>query len=284
MNKNVKLVAAAFLASTVLFSYTVPGFAVGSKYPYTSTSKKTSTYKPAPTRYTPPIQTYTTPAYTAPSYNSDYTQSYGQTYNGNNLPPLQGRVITVPAGTNIDTNSYDEISTEFVTVGDTVSVNLGSDLYYGGNVALPANSRIEGNVVLAEKAGMAGKNGKLKIHFTNAVTPNGQRIPLSGKIATEDGSGLLIGGTNTERVAEAVKQSAMGAGLGALFGTVMAPISGGKVGKGAYMGTAVGGGLGLLKSGIDKGNNVVIPANGKIDIMLDQPLTVTPGAAQSNGY
>jgi hypothetical protein len=205
------------------------------------------------------------------NYNSNYNKNYSQ-----NLPPLQGRVVTVPAGTYLSATTTNSLSSEFLMVGDTVSVMLNSGLMFGGSEVIPPNSIIEGNVVLAEKAGFTGKNGKLRIHFTNAITPNGQRIPLSGKIATADGTGLLVGGTNMSRVGNAVKQGAVGAGVGALFGTIFGPLSGGHVGRGAVYGTAVGGGLGLGKSLIDKGNEAMLPANNRIDIILEQPLTTSP--------
>ncbi len=208
-----------------------------------------------------------------PNYNNNYNNygNYSQT-----LPPLQGRVVTVPAGSYLSATTTNAISSEFLTVGDTVSVMLNSGLMFGSSQVIPPNSIIEGNVVIAEKAGLTGKNGKLKIHFTNAITPNGQRVPLSGKIATADGTGVLVGGTNLSRVGNAVKQGAVGAGIGALFGTIFGPLSGGHVGRGAVYGTAVGGGLGLGKSLIDKGNEAMVPANSRIDIILEQPLTATP--------
>jgi hypothetical protein len=56
---------------------------------------------------------------------------------------------------------------------------------------------------------------------------------------------------------------------------VFGALAGGDVGKGAALGTAVGAGGGLVKSIWDKGNDVVIPANAAIDIMLTQPITVS---------
>ena len=55
----------------------------------------------------------------------------------------------------------------------------------------------------------------------------------------------------------------------------MGALSGGKVGKGAAYGTAVGAGVGLAKSLWDKGVDVEIPAGSQIDIVVDQPVTVT---------
>ena len=66
-----------------------------------------------------------------------------------------------------------------------------------------------------------------------------------------------------------------------MSGLVFGALAGGDVGKGAALGTAVGAGGGLIKSVWDKGNEVEIPANACIDLMLTQPITVS---TSSYGY
>ena len=66
-----------------------------------------------------------------------------------------------------------------------------------------------------------------------------------------------------------------GVAAGAISGLVFGALAGGNVGKGTALGTAVGAGGGLAKSAWDKGNDVEIPANATIDLMLTQPITVS---------
>jgi|GEM_PF-441982 len=269
MKKSIKLTTATILACALCATYVVPGFTQTSSNPYKYSKNLKSTSTPV---YTAPSK----PQYTQTSQNySQGYQPYTQNTANNGFPPLQGRVVTVPLNTYFKAVTTNPISTEFITQGDTVQVVLGSDFYYNGNVVLPANSVVEGNAVIAQSAGRTGKNGKLKIHFTSATTPGGQRIPLSAKLATEDGTGIISGGTTADRAMSAAKDAAVGAAGGALFGTVIGAISG-KTGRGAWSGTAVGAGLGLGKSVIDKGNEAVIPSNTPVDIILDQPLVVSP--------
>ena len=56
----------------------------------------------------------------------------------------------------------------------------------------------------------------------------------------------------------------------------MGPLSGGKVGKGAVYGTAIGAGLGLTKSLWDRGEAATIPTGTVVNIVLDQQITYTP--------
>lgn len=222
----------------------------------------------------------------AQNYNYNYNQGYSMPQkNSYNLPPLQGRVVTVPVGSVISgASSTRTISTKYITPGEPVNFVLNQPYYFGGTQVLPAGTNIQGSAVIAEKAGFTGKFGKLKIVFNNATLPNGQRIPISGKIATEDGSGLLTGGTTADRVTNVAKNTAIGAGSGALLGLIGSAVSGGKKGKGAAIMTGVGAGAGLLKSGIDKGTDVELGAGTPVDIIIDQPLVVGGSQQPSTNY
>ena len=113
------------------------------------------------------------------------------------------------------------------------------------------------------------------VRFNQIFTPYGTQIPISAVIKTDDSSGVLVGGTKLDVTKEYTKDLAAGSAAGALSGLVFGALAGGDVGRGAALGTAVGAGGGLVKSIWDKGNNVEIPANAAIDIMLMQPITVT---------
>ncbi|MBK8189110.1 MAG: TrbI/VirB10 family protein [Vampirovibrionales bacterium] len=200
------------------------------------------------------------------------------------LQPLQGRVVTAPAGTAMTASLQMPLSSETARPGDRFTATLGGDIAAGGSIVLPAGSQLEGQVFSAQAAGRAGRNGMLDVRFTSAITPGGQRVPLSARIQTEDGSGILKGGTAASRAGKAALRTGLGAGLGAALGTAMGPLSGGRVGRGAIYGTAVGGGLGALYAGAKKGEDAILPAGQTINITLDSPLTVTPGGAGAGSY
>lgn len=197
-------------------------------------------------------------------------------YASNYAPPLQGRVVIIPAGTVMNSVATTTISTATLVQGDSVSFVLNAPFFYNGVMIAPAGSTINGNAIIAQKGGLAGKYGKLKILFTNIMTPQGQVITISGKIATQDQTGILVGGTTKERAVGIAKDAAIGSAAGALLGTALGPMSGGSVGKGAVFGTALGAGLGLGKAVIDKGQDVVIQPGEAIQIQLDQPVSVNP--------
>ncbi|MDX2084060.1 MAG: hypothetical protein SFZ03_01560 [Candidatus Melainabacteria bacterium] len=202
-----------------------------------------------------------------------------------NLPPLQGRVSTVPAGTPMMVTVQQQISSEYARPGDRITATLGNPLASGAGVVVPAGSMVEGQVVSAVKAGRGGRNGQLEVRFTTAMLPTGQRVPLSAKIQTEDGTGLIKGGTKLGRLGTSALYTGGGAAAGAVLGTALGPLSGGRVGRGAIYGTAVGAGLGALGALANKGEEAILPAGQPINLVLEQPLTLSGDAgAMNSGY
>lgn len=209
-----------------------------------------------------------------------YQQSYYPAPINQNVynSTLKGRVVTVPAGQALPAYVSTPISTEFVTIGQPVSVSLGSDFIYNGNMIAPAGSTVVGTVIEANKAKRASMNGKLCIRFTQIITPYGLQIPISAVIKTTDNSGVLVGGTKADVAKDYAKDAVGGAAVGALSGLVFGALAGGNVGRGAALGTAVGAGGGIVKSVIDKGEDVVIPAGAVLELILTQPVTVSPSS------
>ncbi len=233
----------------------------------------------------PPLQDNGYGSYQPQSGYQQYQQQPNyQSYQGGQL---QGRVSTAPAGTAVSATMTTPISSEFARVGDRFSATLGSPISGSdGSVLLPAGSQLDAQVVMVRPAGRAGRNGELDVRFTGATLPNGQRVPLSAKIQTQDGTGVLKGGSTAGRLGRAAINTGVGAGLGAALGTAMGPLSGGEVGRGAIYGTAIGGGLGAAKAVWNKGSEALLQAGQPLNITLDQPLTVTPAAPSygNGGY
>lgn len=209
---------------------------------------------------------------------SNYVSEQQTTSNGT----LMGSVVTVPAGQSLQAVVTTPLSSASLTLGQNVSLALGSDFYYNNNLIAPAGSSITGSVVEVSKAKHGSMNGKLSVRFTQIVTPYGIQIPISAVIKTTDESGVLVGGTKMDVVKEYTKDLAIGSAAGAVSGVVFGALAGGNIGRGAALGTAVGAGGGLVKSVWDKGDDVEIPASSQIELTLTQPITVNPAIYNSN--
>lgn len=208
--------------------------------------------------------------------NSQVFADFSQSQMFANKGTLKGSVVTVPAGQDFRAMVTTPLSSATMFRGQEVAIALSTDFYYNGQLIAPAGSTISGMVLDATKAKHGSVNGRLSIRFNNIITPTGMQIPISAIIRTNDNSGVLMGGTAMDVTKDYAKDITVGAGAGAITGVVMSAMGGGKIGKTAALGTAVGAGGGLVKSIWDKGNDVEIPANSTIDIVLTQPITVVP--------
>lgn len=194
---------------------------------------------------------------------------------------LKGSVVTVPAGQSFKAVLMAPISSETAYNGQTITLALNSDFYFNGKRIATAGSSVTGTVIEVSKAKHGTLNGKLTLRFTQIITPSGQTIPISAVVKTDDNTGTLVGGTKFDIATEYGKDVAIGAGAGAVLGTIAGPLSGGSVGRGAALMTAVGAGGGLVKSIWDKGTDVTIPANAGIELILTQPITVNPASSEN---
>lgn len=206
---------------------------------------------------------------------------FAQNYNyptsnagGHSKTQLQGRVTMIPMGTTFSGVTTEDISSNCLVVGDNVTLTLDTPFYYKGCLIAPANSNVIGLVTEAKAAGRAETTGKIKIKFTEIITPNGTRLPISAKIVTTDGTGVLKGSATKDKAKNITKDVVIGSAGGALSGLVFGSMAGGNVGKGTALGTAVGAGLGLGKALIDKGKDVTIPSGSQLNLMIDQPSTI----------
>jgi hypothetical protein len=181
----------------------------------------------------------------------------------------------VPAGATMSASMTTPISSESAFTGQVVNMALHKDFYYNNKLIAPAGSAVIGSVIEVSKAKHGSMNGKLCVRFTQINTPYGTTIPISAVIKTDDSTGVLVGGTKTDVAKEYTKDLAVGSAAGALSGLVFGALAGGSIGRGVALGTAVGAGGGLVKSAIDKGNDVEIPANASIDLLLTQPITTS---------
>jgi len=206
------------------------------------------------------------------SIQGAFAQNY--TFSSPSRTQLQGRVTMIPMGTTLSGVTTSDISSNSLVVGDNVTLTLGSPFYYKGCLIAPANSNILGLVTEAKAAGHAETVGRIKIKFTEIITPSGNRLPISAKIVTNDGTGILKGGTGKDKAKSIGKDMALGSAGGALSGLVFGSMAGGNAGKGTALGTALGAGLGLGKAIIDKGADVTIPAGSQLNLMIDQPSTI----------
>ena len=223
-----------------------------------------------------PVSTFqTVPADGQPIYNQQVVDAgpmpppSGRPPDNNRPRPREGK--EVPAGLEIQATLQDELSTKFSRYGDKFTAIVSQPVNaVDGSLAVPAGSKIEGEVVESEQGrtlpSLRGR-GKLNLRFRNLVLPDGTSVRLNASL-------ISVGNKKTNEEGEVQsgtsgKTAAKGVGVGAGLGTVAGLILGGPF-KGLAIGAIAGGGYVLAAQGKD----VEIPANSSMRLRLDQTLYV----------
>lgn len=104
--------------------------------------------------------------------------------------PIYNHTVTIPAGYVFSVTVSDRISRYNLVVPDRVYATLNSDFYYNNQLIAPEGSLLTGMVVKSSDA-TCQKDAQLLVKFTSITKPDGQIIPISALIKTEDKSGIL---------------------------------------------------------------------------------------------
>ena len=169
--------------------------------------------------------------------------------------------VTIAEGTPLSVVLIDGLSSESNHDGDTFRATLSAPLV-GENdqVAIPANSEIEGRVVTAHPSSHFSGHSELVLQVTK-ISAGGKSYDVNTSEWSKQGAG------RGKRTAETIGG---GAGIGALIGA----LAGG--GKGAAIGAGVGAAAGTGVQGVTHGEAVRLAPETRLDFRLQSPLTVTP--------
>jgi len=194
------------------------------------------------------------------------TAVYANPAVGDRIPLKQGelstkqKVIIVPPSTVMTVLTTYELNSNALMPGQTVTVALPENFFYKDTLIAPKGSILTGNVVTVQRAAQDGTDGKLHLRFSLITTPYGLQIPIVAIIKTDDLSGVLVG-TKDNNVKTKEKHIS----------------SQNTNNKNKHKKSKSKNSNNIsLKTILNLGENVVIPIDTKFDIVLTQPITITP--------
>lgn len=192
------------------------------------------------------------------------------------------QAIRIPAGTVLNLELIEPISTRTGSVGDEFSAMIKNDKVVNGKIVLPAGSIIRGTINKITPSKRLSRSAVVYFNFDHVVTPTGRQIPLNAGLydfqeLTIDG-GVYNGGNygyalqqnwkTTKKIL--AKTIDWGKGTGDNMQYVCVPlgaIGGVFGGAGYYVGMAVA-------DLYNKGNDVNWNNGKQFEIMLVQPLDI----------
>jgi hypothetical protein len=169
-----------------------------------------------------------------------------------------GSDARLPEGTELLVRLDQAVSSRTARPEDRVEASVMQPVRLENRVVIPAGTRVRGVVRVAEPAQKPLKGGRLELSFENLTLSDGTRVDMRTRVVS---------------VQETLDKddTAKKAGYGAILGTVLGSIVGGK--KGALIGLVIGGAGGAITS---KADEVELPEGTILNLALDRPLTVRP--------
>lgn len=175
--------------------------------------------------------------------------------------PESLRTYTLPAGTRLDAEIAAGLSSATAAAGDEVRARVRQPVVVDGVEVVPAGSEVVGEVTEAVPLGKVGGQARLVLDFHRLEPRGGDPVPIEAELATK-------GENETARDAATIGGAAVG---GAVLGRVL---NRGNKGKGTLIGAIVGAAAGTVIASRSAGEEVVLPAGARVQLLLDRPVEV----------
>jgi len=215
-----------------------------------------ATPDPAVERSTPGRETANAPAATTPAAPVPTEPAAPEP-----PPPARPQIVEVviPASSVLGLQVENSISSETARVEDRVEARVTRDVRADGQVAIPAGTKVLGNVVLVERGGKLKDKARLGVRFHTVVLASGDQVPLRSDAIYRDGESP--GNESSRKI-----------GGAAIGGAILGAIIGG--GKGAAIGSAAGAGAGTAVVMAGDRNAATLAAGTIVNVRLSSPVSV----------
>ncbi len=167
--------------------------------------------------------------------------------------------VVVPASSVVGLHVSTSITSETAKVEDRVEARVTRDVIADGRVAIPAGTKVIGDVTLVERGGKMKDKARLGVRFHTLVLADGNQVPFRTDAIFREGSSPGA-------------ESARKIGGAAMGGAIIGAIIGGA--KGAAIGGATGaaGGSAVVMAG-DR-NAATLPAGTIVTVRLSSPVAI----------
>ena len=168
--------------------------------------------------------------------------------------------LVVAADSVIGLQLATTISSERARVEDPVEAHVVRDVRVGDRVAIPAGSRVNGEVTLVERGGRVKERARLGVRFTSIALPDGSRLAIQTEPIYREGDSQAA-------------SSSTKIGGGAIGGAILGGLLGGA--KGAAIGGSVGAGAGTAAVMAGGRNQATLPSGSPVTVRVEAPIVIT---------
>lgn len=185
-------------------------------------------------------------------------------------PPAQ--FITVASGTKIPLTLKQAITTKSARPGDPVYAQTAFPITKDDQIVIPAGTFVQGEIQRVVRPGRVKGRAQLQMSFTSMIFPNGYTVMMPGAVQNTPGST-----TNTVKGTEGTIQgdSSKGKDAGTIVGSTIPGAGIGAIadgGKGAAIGAASGGILGLATVLLTRGPEITLGTGDSVEMILESSI------------
>ncbi|MEZ5333661.1 MAG: hypothetical protein R2991_16875 [Thermoanaerobaculia bacterium] len=170
--------------------------------------------------------------------------------------------VTVPAGTLVDVEILDSVSSATSQPGDRFATRVATDVVADGLVAIPAGALVSGVVTEAVPLRRIGGQARLALDLDRLMV-GGREVPISAGLAE-------AGRSETGKDAATIGGAAA---AGAILGRSTASRHDRK--KATILGTLLGAAAGTVIAAKTEGEEITLPEGTFVTLTLDQPVHLT---------
>lgn len=167
--------------------------------------------------------------------------------------------LVIPSDAVVGLQVDTAVSSETAQVEDPIVAHVTRDVRVGERVAIPAGSKVQGEVTLVERGGKVRERARLGVRFTSVVLADGTRVPIETDTIYREGDAPT-------------GRSAAKIGGGAIGGAILGGILGGA--KGAVIGGSAGAGAGTAAVLAGGRSTATLSQGSPVTVRVQQPVTV----------
>lgn len=181
-------------------------------------------------------------------------------------PPVH--VVTVTSGTKIPLILKQGVTSKTARPGDPVYAQTAFPITQSDQIVIPAGTFVQGEVRRVVRPGRVKGRAEMQMSFTSMIFPNGYTVVLPGAVQGTPGSNNSMKGTEGTIQGDSSKGKDVGTIVGSTIpGAGIGAIASG--GKGAAIGAASGGVLGLATVLLTRGPEIQLATGDSVEMVLE---------------
>lgn len=189
-------------------------------------------------------------------------------------PAAAPKTITVPAGQKLLMQLKSGINTKTAKPGDGVYMETSFPVSIDNTMAIPPGTYVQGVIDSVKRSGRVKGRAEVLFHFTTLIFPSGYTVSVPG--AVND-----VPGADNSRVINKEGSVQADGSKGKDAGTIAGPTAEGALigalangGKGALIGSGIGGTVGLAEVLFTRGNEINYPPGTPVEMVMQRSLTL----------